>query len=92
LLFSPLHAVKNNLTLGIQVSPVGMYSIDTAGLILEANPRYWEMTGHPKDKVFAMSWMSTLHDDSVEESKEGWRKLTVEHIPWTAELVSIDGS
>lgn len=37
-----------------EVSPVGMFSIDTDGVLLEANDRWFEMTGHPRDTTHAM--------------------------------------
>lgn len=71
----------------MQVSPVGMFSVDAAGLLLEGNDRWFEMTGHSRDKIFAMSWMETIHDDSIGAVQEGWKIMTETGIPWSAELV-----
>jgi PAS domain-containing protein len=71
-----------------EVSPVGMYSIDADGVLLEANDRWFEMTGHPRDTISAMSWMDTIHEDSVPVMEDGWRRLSVDELPWSAELVS----
>lgn len=69
-----------------EVSPVGMFSIDSAGLLLEGNDRYFEITGHPRDKIFAMSWVETVDEESVDTALKGWRVLTEDEAPWSAEL------
>ncbi|KAH7411103.1 aerobic respiration control sensor protein arcB [Cadophora sp. MPI-SDFR-AT-0126] len=77
---------KSRLQRIAEVSPVGMFSVDAAGLLLEGNDRWFEMTGHSRDKIFAMSWMETVHDDSVGAVQEGWKILTETGIPWSSEL------
>ncbi|KAH9220231.1 hypothetical protein DL95DRAFT_44108 [Leptodontidium sp. 2 PMI_412] len=69
-----------------EVSPVGMFSVDPAGLLLEGNDRWFEMTGHSRDKIFAMSWMETVHSDSIATIQEGWKIMTEQGIPWSSEL------
>jgi PAS domain S-box-containing protein len=71
-----------------EVSPVGMFSIDADGVLLEANDRWFEMTGHPRDDIYAMSWMELIHETSISAMEEGWKRLTVDELPWSAELVS----
>ncbi|KAL2070764.1 hypothetical protein VTL71DRAFT_13790 [Oculimacula yallundae] len=77
---------KSRLQRIAEVSPVGMFSVDAAGLLLEGNDRWFEMTGHSRDKIFAMSWMETIHNDSMKSIQEGWKIMTEEGIPWSAEL------
>lgn len=77
---------KSRLQRIAEVSPVGMFSVDAAGLLLEGNDRWFEMTGHSRDKIFAMSWMETIHDDSIGAVQEGWKIMTETGIPWSAEL------
>lgn len=64
-----------------------MFSVDAAGLLLEGNDRWFEMTGHSRDKIFAMSWMETVHSDSIATIQEGWKIMTEQGIPWSSELV-----
>jgi len=72
-----------------EVSPVGMFSIDSEGLLLEANDRWFEMTGHPRDSAYEMSWMEVIKETSVPIMEDGWKRLTVDHMPWSAELVRL---
>lgn len=66
-----------------------MFSIDPgSGLLLDCNDRYFEMTGHSKDKIYSMSFMETVHEESAEEAMKGWKLLAEEGIAWGAELVS----
>jgi PAS domain-containing protein len=71
-----------------EVSPVGMFSISAEGEVVEANDRWFEMTGHPRDDLYAMSWMDTIHESSVPTMEKGWKRLTIDELPWSAELVS----
>lgn len=63
-----------------------MFSIDAAGTLLEANDRWYEMTDHPRDAIFAMSWLDTLTEDCLELMDIGWKRLTVDQLPWSGEL------
>jgi PAS domain-containing protein len=77
------------LTDFVQNSRVGMFSIDPVGLLLEGNESWFQMTGHSRDKIFAMSWIETVHDDCMAEALRGWKLLTENHKVWSAELVRI---
>ena len=70
-----------------EVSPVGMFSYTPSGLILEANDTWYEITCHPRDAISEMSWMDLFHENSIPLVKEGWLRLTVDQLPWSAELV-----
>ncbi len=69
-----------------EVSPVGMFSVDPEGALLEANETYFEITGHPRDSVYPMSWLESIHENSMPVIKAGWDRLTVGHLPWSSEL------
>ncbi|CZR63478.1 related to sensory transduction histidine kinase [Phialocephala subalpina] len=86
-LSAELATQKNRMQRIAENSRVGMFSIDAAGLLLlEGNGSWFEMTGHSKDKTFAMSWMETIHKDSVAETMEGWKILTEDQVIWSTEL------
>jgi PAS domain-containing protein len=71
-----------------EISPVGMCSISPDGVLIEANDRWYEMTGHPRDLSDPMSFMSLIDDKSVEAMQKGWERLIADQMPWSAELVS----
>jgi PAS domain-containing protein len=83
-----LAAQRSRLQRVAEVSPVGMFSVSADGVLLEANDRWFEMTGHSRDTFFPMSWMEAIHEDSNPVAEAGWRRLTVDELPWSAELVS----
>lgn len=64
-----------------EISPVVMFSIDSEGVSLEANDRWFEMAGHPRNTVYAMSWMDKIMESSVAVMEKGWERLTVDGIP-----------
>jgi PAS domain S-box-containing protein len=68
-----------------EVSLVGMFSVSNAGLILDCNDRYYEITGHPRDAMYEMSWMEVFKEDSVAKMEEGWQSLLQGH-SFSAEL------
>ncbi|KAF4631913.1 hypothetical protein G7Y89_g6216 [Cudoniella acicularis] len=69
-----------------EISPVGMFSTDPQGCLLEANDRWYDITGHPRDTNDAMAWLLTIHEKSVETMENGWKRLAVDLMPWSAEL------
>jgi PAS domain S-box-containing protein len=71
-----------------EFSPVGMFYMDSDGLLLEANERYYTMTGHAKgaQNIFNMSWMDVLAEDQHPKMNTGWDVLTIEGKPWSGEL------
>ena len=77
---------KSRLQRIAEVSPVGMFSIDSNGLLLEANDRWYEMTGHATDTISPFSWKEHFHESSIALIDEGWHRLTVDEVPWSAEL------
>ena len=69
-----------------ELSPLGMFLISPDGVLKEANDRYYEMTGQPRDEMHEMSWMEYIMDTSRNTMEEGWLKMTVDHVPWSGEL------
>jgi PAS domain-containing protein len=63
-----------------------MFSIDPDGMLLEANDRWYQITDQPRDVVYPMSWLQPFSEDCQELIKRGWEVLTVEKLPWSAEL------
>jgi hypothetical protein len=66
-----------------------MFSIDCNGILLDANDKWFDMTGHSKEKIFSFSWMNVIDDISKEAVDKSWTDLTVHHVPWTGELVCL---
>lgn len=77
---------KSRLQRIAEVSPVGMFSVDSDGILLEANDRYYEITNHPRDTVAKMSWLKTIAPSSIPTMMKGWEKLTIRNQPWSGEL------
>lgn len=67
-------------------SPVGMFSVSSSGLILEANDRFFDITGLQRDELDEMSWMEAYKESSKPVVSEGWVRLTKDGIGWSAEL------
>ncbi|KAM0327074.1 hypothetical protein ACHAQA_006199 [Verticillium albo-atrum] len=69
-----------------ELSPLGMYLVSPDGVLREGNDRYFEMTGHPRDVMYEMSWMEQIEDSSKKTMTEGWEQMVKGHRPWTGEL------
>lgn len=69
-----------------ETSPVGMYYIDEKGVMLEANDRYYEITGHPRDDRSELSFRHLFHEESLQIALDSWLEYTVHRRPWTGEL------
>jgi PAS domain S-box-containing protein len=83
-----LEVQRTRLQRMAEISAVGMFSIDPEGHILEANDRWYEMTGHPRgdEENHDTSFMEGIHQGSIEVMKSGWARLTVDKLPWSGEL------
>lgn len=68
------------------LSPLGMVNISPEGIIREANDRYFEMTGHPRDNVYEFSFMDHVMETSRQALVDGWRRMVIDHLPYTGEL------
>ena len=69
-----------------ELSPLGMFLISPDGVLREANDRFFEMTGHPRDTQYEMSWTDCILESSAGTMADGWRRLIEDHIPWSGEL------
>ncbi|KAM0277436.1 hypothetical protein ACHAQH_005800 [Verticillium albo-atrum] len=69
-----------------ELSPLGMYLVSPDGVLREGNDRYFEMTGHPRDTMYEMSFMEQIEDSSKKTMMEGWERLVKDHQSWTGEL------
>lgn len=69
-----------------ELSPLGMFLVSPEGVLREANDRWFEMTGHPREATYEMSWMEQIEERSRKTMEEGWQRMIVDHQPWTGEL------
>jgi PAS domain S-box-containing protein len=69
-----------------ELSPLGMFNISPDGVIREANDRYFEMTGHPRDNLYEFSFMDHVMETSKQDMLDGWHRMVVDHLPYTGEL------
>lgn len=69
-----------------ELSPLGMFLISPEGVLREANDRFFEMTGLPRDSQYELSWMDIIVGSSVKTMEDGWHHLANEHLPWSGEL------
>lgn len=67
------------------LSPLGMFYIAPDGVLLEANDRWFEMTGHPKDNIHEYSFFDPFTEASRETARRGW-EILVSGMPWSGEL------
>lgn len=68
------------------MSPLGMFLISPEGVLREANDRFFEMTGLPRESQHELSWMDIIVDSSIKTMEDGWHHLANEHLPWSGEL------
>ncbi|KAK6857823.1 hypothetical protein PG995_005522 [Apiospora arundinis] len=69
-----------------ELSPLGMFLVDVDGVLREGNDRYFEMTGHPRENLYEMSWMEQIDDTSKKAMQDGWKRMAVDRSPWSGEL------
>lgn len=69
-----------------ELSPLGMFLISPEGILREANERFFEMTGLPRDSQYELSWMDFIMPNSIKTMEDGWHRLANEHQPWSGEL------
>ena len=58
-----------------ELSPLGMYLYDPEGRLLEANERYYEMTGHPRDNDDELSFLNLVADESRDITQGMWNDM-----------------
>ncbi|KAL9118981.1 MAG: hypothetical protein Q9187_004467 [Circinaria calcarea] len=69
-----------------ELNPLGMFYISPEGIILYANERWYEMSGHPKELNSEMSFMGAVFEDDIATMEKQWHKLTVLKMNCTFEL------
>ncbi|KAF3009845.1 hypothetical protein E8E13_010470 [Curvularia kusanoi] len=69
-----------------ELSPLGMYFFSPEGMLLEANERYFDMTGHPRDGHKEFTFLEIIADESVETCQEMWNELMNTKTSCTREL------
>jgi PAS domain S-box-containing protein len=70
----------------VEHSPVGMFYINPEGSVLEANDRWYDMTGLAREESRNLAWMKMVTDDNRELIREGWRRLSVDGMSWSSEI------
>lgn len=68
-----------------ELSPLGMYLFNTDGILIEANERYYEMTGHLVDK-HELSFLTHIEDSSKEVAQSMWDEMMTTLKPSTREI------
>jgi PAS domain-containing protein len=68
-----------------ELSPLGMYLFDPDGVLLEANDRYYEMTGHSRDCP-ETPFLDYMAEGSKKACKDMWAHLTTKLAPISVEL------
>ncbi|KAJ4296620.1 hypothetical protein N0V90_006668 [Kalmusia sp. IMI 367209] len=56
-----------------ELSPLGMYLFSSDGVLLEANERYYEMTGHGRDDNSPFAFLGLMEDESRQKAEAMWR-------------------
>ena len=69
-----------------ELSPLGMFLIDPAGTLLEANDQFFEMTGLERDEQTEMSWLDFVAADSLDDMKDAWDRVCKDHTVWSGEV------
>jgi PAS domain S-box-containing protein len=69
-----------------ELSPLGMFLCTPEGVLREGNERYFEMTGHPREECYEMSWLEQVHESCRKKAEEGWKRMAAERVPWSCEL------
>ena len=57
------------------LAPVAMFHFDEMGNILYANKNWFDLTQHPRDSFYPLSWYSVIHEDDKDVMDEEWAKL-----------------
>ncbi|KAL1591034.1 hypothetical protein WHR41_00234 [Cladosporium halotolerans] len=59
-----------------ELSPMAMFHFDELGNVLYANEEWFELTQHPRNAFYPLSWYSVIHEDDHELMDREWAKLT----------------
>ncbi|KAF2726968.1 hypothetical protein EJ04DRAFT_557673 [Polyplosphaeria fusca] len=69
-----------------ELSPLGMYLFSPEGVLLEANERYYEMTGHPRDSSIGFEFIDCLAESSRQSARAMWDDMLQDSSPRFVEL------
>jgi PAS domain S-box-containing protein len=69
-----------------ELSPLGMYLFDPEGVLLQANDRYFEMTGTPREDSDDLGFMKVVADGSQEVAKDMWDQMLKTFKPSVREI------
>lgn len=75
-----------------EMSPLGMFLLSPDGVMIEANDRYFEMTGLSRETMAEFTWMSCVKDTSLHVVDGAWERLTEDKLPWSGEVQFIESS
>lgn len=59
-----------------ELSPMAMFHFDELGNVLYANETWFELTEHPRDAFYPLSWYNVIHEGDHEVMDREWAKLT----------------
>lgn len=59
-----------------ELSPMAMFHFDEMGNVLYANETWFELTQHPRDAFYPLSWYNVIHEDDHSIMDQEWAKLT----------------
>jgi PAS domain S-box-containing protein len=68
------------------LSPLGMYLFDPDGVLLEANDRYYEMTGYAREDTDEFGFNKVLAEGSQQVAKEMWDEMMTTLKPSVREI------
>jgi PAS domain S-box-containing protein len=69
-----------------ELSPLGMYLFDPEGVLLEANDRYYEMTGYAREDSEEFGFNKFLAEGSQQVAKEMWDEMMTTLKPSVREI------
>ncbi|KAF2111100.1 aerobic respiration control sensor protein arcB [Lophiotrema nucula] len=81
-----LQVQTNRMRRMTELSPLGMYLFNPDGVLLEANERYYEMTGHGRDDEREFAFLECLDDKSREKAERMWSEMVTDFKPRSEEL------
>jgi PAS domain-containing protein len=76
----------NRLRRMTELSPLGMSLFNPNGVLLEANDRYYEMTGQPRDADLPFAWLDFIAEGSKPVAMRLWDRVKTEMKPVQEEL------
>ncbi|KAF1972904.1 aerobic respiration control sensor protein arcB [Bimuria novae-zelandiae CBS 107.79] len=69
-----------------ELSPLGMYLFGPDGVLLEANERYYEMTGHERYDDSQFAFLNLMDQESRRRAETMWNKMMKDSKPRQEEL------